>query len=204
MAGSPRTACPLARPYGGNSVSDDARRARSGAPGQRSDQSRMQEGIGRPRPAAAGTAPSFTAFSTSSGDTLVVWKLDRLSRSLKDLLTILERTDTAGARFRSLTEAIDTSGAAGRMLMQMLGSFAEFEREMIRERTRAGLREARAKGRVPGRKRSLPSNRKRSSKPCHPGARHPPNSLACSKFIAQPCRGSSLRPAPGCEPVSDP
>jgi len=68
------------------------------------------------------------------------------------LLTILERTDTAGARFRSLTEAIDTSGPAGRMLMQMLGSFAEFEREMIRERTRAGLREARAKGRVPGRK----------------------------------------------------
>ena len=87
-----------------------------------------------------------------SGDTLVVWKLDRLSRSLKDLLTILERVDAAGGKFRSLTEAIDTSGPAGRMLMQMLGAFAEFEREMIRERTRAGLREARAKGRVPGRK----------------------------------------------------
>jgi len=87
-----------------------------------------------------------------SGDTLVVWKLDRLSRSLKDLLTILERVDTAGAKFRSVTEAVDTSGPAGRMLMQMLGSFAEFEREMIRERTRAGLREARTKGRVPGRK----------------------------------------------------
>ena len=55
-------------------------------------------------------------------------------------------------KFRSLTEAIDTSGPAGRMLMQMLGSFAEFEREMIPERTRAGLREARASGRVPGRK----------------------------------------------------
>ncbi len=87
-----------------------------------------------------------------SGDTLVVWKLDRLSRSLKDLLTILERIDTAGGKFRSLTEAIDTAGPAGRMMMQMLGSFAEFEREMIRERTRAGLREARTKGRVPGRK----------------------------------------------------
>lgn len=68
------------------------------------------------------------------------------------LLVILERVDAAGAKFRSLTEAIDTSGPAGRMLMQMLGSFAEFERAMIRERTRAGLREARAKGRVPGRK----------------------------------------------------
>lgn len=57
-----------------------------------------------------------------SGDTLVVWKLDRLSRSLKDLLAILERIDTAGGKFRSLTEAIDTSGPAGRMMMQMLGS----------------------------------------------------------------------------------
>ena len=96
-----------------------------------------------------------------SGDTLVVWKLDRLSRSLKDLLTILERVSAAGAKFRSLTELIDTSGPAGRMLMQMLGSFAEFEREMIRERTRAGLQEARAQGRVPGRKpkRPIPSSR---------------------------------------------
>jgi len=85
-----------------------------------------------------------------AGDTLMVWKLDRLSRSLKDLLTILERVDTTGAKFRSLTEAIDTSGAAGRMLMQMLGSFAQFERAMIRERTRVGLCEAPAKGRIPG------------------------------------------------------
>ena len=87
-----------------------------------------------------------------AGDTLVVWKLDRLSRSLKDLLVILERIEAAGGKFRSLTESIDTSGPAGRMMMQMLGSFAEFEREMIRERTRAGLREARTKGRIPGRK----------------------------------------------------
>src|ERR1700675_4887191 len=76
------------------------------------------------------------------GDTLVVWKLDRLSRSLKDLLHILEKIDAAGATFRSLTEAIDTSGAAGRMMMQMLGCFAEYERAMVRERTRAGLRTA--------------------------------------------------------------
>jgi DNA invertase Pin-like site-specific DNA recombinase len=70
-----------------------------------------------------------------AGDALVVWKLDRLSRSLKDLLVILERIDAMGCKFRSLTESIDTSGPAGRMMMQMLGSFAEFEREMIRERT---------------------------------------------------------------------
>ena len=73
------------------------------------------------------------------GDVVVVWKLDRLSRSLKDLLAILERVDAAGAGFRSLTEAVDTTAPAGRMLMQMLGVFAEFERAMVRERTSAGL-----------------------------------------------------------------
>ena len=62
-----------------------------------------------------------------SRDVLVVWKLDRLSRSLKDLLMMLERVKEAGAGFRSLTEAIDTTIPAGRMLMQMLGAFAEFE-----------------------------------------------------------------------------
>lgn len=86
------------------------------------------------------------------GDTLVVWKLDRLSRSLKDLLNILEKVEAAGASFRSLTEAVDTSGPAGRMMMQMLGAFAEFERAMVRERTRAGLSSAREQGRVGGRR----------------------------------------------------
>ncbi len=62
------------------------------------------------------------------GDILVVWKLDRLSRSLRDVLTIVERLGEAKAGFRSLTEAIDTTSAAGRMMMQMVGAFAEFER----------------------------------------------------------------------------
>ena len=89
------------------------------------------------------------------GDVLVVWKLDRLSRSLKDLLTLLERIDRAGAAFQSLTETVDTSTSAGRMLMQMLGTFSEFERNMLRERTLAGLNAARAAGRVGGRPRAL-------------------------------------------------
>jgi DNA invertase Pin-like site-specific DNA recombinase len=89
------------------------------------------------------------------GDTLCVWKLDRLSRSLSDLLQILRRLEVIGASFRSLTEAIDTSTPAGRMMMQMLGSFAEFEREMIRERTRLGLARARLEGRVGGNRASL-------------------------------------------------
>src|SRR3954454_16099877 len=94
------------------------------------------------------------------GDTLVVWKLDRLSRSLKDLLHILERVEAVGARFRSLTEAVDTAGPAGRMLMQMLGSFAEFERAMVRERTRAGLKAAAARGRKGGRQPKLTPEQK--------------------------------------------
>lgn len=89
------------------------------------------------------------------GDTLAVWKLDRLSRSLSDMLQILKRLEEIGASFRSLTESIDTSTPAGRMMMQMLGSFAEFEREMIRERTRMGLARARAEGRSGGRRAKL-------------------------------------------------
>jgi len=86
------------------------------------------------------------------GDVLVVWKLDRLSRSLKDLLLILERIGAVGAGCRSLTESIDTTIPAGRMMMQMLGAFAEYEREMVKERTQAGLRAARAEGRHGGRR----------------------------------------------------
>lgn len=89
------------------------------------------------------------------GDTLVVYKLDRVARSLKDLLTIQERITDAGADFRSLTEILDTSTPAGRMIFQILGAFAEFERELIRERTRVGLHAAMARGSKPGRPRGM-------------------------------------------------
>jgi DNA invertase Pin-like site-specific DNA recombinase len=88
-------------------------------------------------------------------DVLVVWKLDRLSRSLRDLLTLMEQLGATKAGFRSLTEAIDTTTPAGRMMMQMVGAFAEFERAMLRERTRAGLEMARREGRVGGRRPKL-------------------------------------------------
>jgi DNA invertase Pin-like site-specific DNA recombinase len=94
------------------------------------------------------------------GDVVVVWKLDRLSRSLKDLLHIMEKIQSVGAGFRSLTESIDTTTPAGRMMMQMVGCFAEFERAMIRERTLAGLASARAQGRVGGRRPKLQGRQK--------------------------------------------
>jgi DNA invertase Pin-like site-specific DNA recombinase len=73
----------------------------------------------------------------------------------ENLLHLIERIEGAGAGFRSLTEAVDTTTPAGRMMMQMVGSFAEFERAMIRERTSAGLAQARAEGRVGGRRKKL-------------------------------------------------
>ncbi len=89
------------------------------------------------------------------GDVLVVWKLDRLSRSLRDVLTIMERLADPKAGFRSLTEAVDTTTAAGRMMMHMVSVFAEFERCMLKERTKAGLDLARKQGRIGGRRPKL-------------------------------------------------
>jgi DNA invertase Pin-like site-specific DNA recombinase len=84
-----------------------------------------------------------------------------LSRSLKDLLHLLERIAEAGASFQSVTENIDTTTAGGTMMMQMVGAFAEFERAMIRERTSAGLAAARAEGRIGGRRRKLDARKRR-------------------------------------------
>ena len=89
------------------------------------------------------------------GDTIVVWKLDRLSRSLKDLLFIMEQIEIKEAGFKSLTESIDTTSSAGKMMMQMVGVFAEFERNMLKERTKKGLEYAKQQGRVGGRRPKL-------------------------------------------------
>ena len=104
--------------------------------------------------------PLFGYPELLDGDVVVVWKLDRLTRSLKDLLLMMEIIDKAGAGFRSLTELIDTTSPAGRMMMQMVGTFAEFERAMIRERTRAGLKVAAAQGRKGGRSPKLTAEQK--------------------------------------------
>src|SRR2546425_4173629 len=93
-------------------------------------------------------------------DVLVVWKLDRLSRSLRDVLTIMERLGEGKAGFRSLTEAIDTTTPAGRIMMQMVGAFAEFERAMLRERTKAGLDSARREGRIGGSRPTISPQKK--------------------------------------------
>ena len=89
------------------------------------------------------------------GDTLVVYKMDRLARSLVHLLGVLDHLERRAAGFRSLTESIETATPAGRLFAQMLGSFAEFERALIRDRCLAGQVAARARGQVWGRPRVL-------------------------------------------------
>jgi len=84
------------------------------------------------------------------GDTLVVARIDRLARSLSHLLEVVEALRARGAHFRSLADPIDTAGPSGVLVLQMLGAVAEFERALIRERTKAGLRAAKARGRVGG------------------------------------------------------
>jgi DNA invertase Pin-like site-specific DNA recombinase len=90
-----------------------------------------------------------------AGDTLVVWKLDRLGRSLRDLIILLDSLNERGVRFQSLTEAIDTETPTGRAMWQMIGVLAELERSLIVERTRAGMQAARRRGVKFGRKRKL-------------------------------------------------
>lgn len=90
---------------------------------------------------------------TREGDTVVVWKLDRFGRSLKNLVERLEELDQRGIRFESLKDGFDTSTTAGWLQMHIIASMAEFGRDLIRERTAAGLAAARARGRTGGRPR---------------------------------------------------
>jgi DNA invertase Pin-like site-specific DNA recombinase len=86
-----------------------------------------------------------------AGDTLIVWKLDRLGRSLPHLIATARELESKGIGFRSVQEAIDTTTPAGKLFFHMVGALAEFERDIIRERTKAGLLSARQRGRLGGR-----------------------------------------------------
>ena len=99
-----------------------------------------------------------------SGDTLVVWKLDRLGRTVKGLVEMVESLQERGVQFRSLTDGIDTSTTAGRFFFHVMAALAQMERELIRERTNAGLKAARARGRMGGRKRVMDSSKVAAAK----------------------------------------
>lgn len=89
------------------------------------------------------------------GDILVVWRLDRLSRSLKDLIEIVNKLEERKIGLRSVQESIDTTSSSGKLIFHMFGALAEFERNLIRERTMAGLSAARSRGKNGGRPKTL-------------------------------------------------
>ncbi len=113
----------------------------------------IDEVIGGTRP----ERPKLKALidSLNEGDVLVVWKLDRLGRNLKDLITIITDLMDRKVGFVSLNDPIDTTTSHGRLIFNIFGSLAEFERDLIRERTFAGLKSARARGRLGGRPKGL-------------------------------------------------
>lgn len=95
------------------------------------------------------------------GDTLVVWRLDRLGRSLKDLMEWMNFLEEKKVGLKSIQEAIDTTTTTGKLVFHIFGALAEFERNLIRERTKAGLAAARARGRLGGRPKSLDENKRK-------------------------------------------
>jgi DNA invertase Pin-like site-specific DNA recombinase len=95
------------------------------------------------------------------GDTLVVWRLDRLGRSMKHLIELVTQMEERGIGFRSLTEAMDTTTSGGKLIFHIFGALAEFERNLIQERTRAGLAAARARGRKGGRPYALDKSKRK-------------------------------------------
>ncbi|WP_238774485.1 recombinase family protein [Prescottella equi] len=104
-----------------------------------------------------------------AGDTLVVWRLDRLGRNLPHLLQTITDLEEKGVGFRSLTESIDTTTAGGKLIFNIFGALASFERDLIRERTAAGLAAARARGKVGGRPRKMTDSRIRQARKMREG-----------------------------------
>jgi DNA invertase Pin-like site-specific DNA recombinase len=101
------------------------------------------------------------------GDTLVVWKLDRLGRSIKHLIETVNSLEDRGIEFKSLQESIDTGTSGGKLIFHMFSALAEFERDLIRERTSAGLKAARSRGKKGGRPKKVTSNTLKMVKQMH-------------------------------------
>lgn len=97
------------------------------------------------------------------GDILVVWRLDRLGRNMQDLVRIVNDLEGRGVKFKSIKETIDTNGPAGKLVFHLFAALAEFERELLRERTLAGLEAARARGRKGGRPNILDTKQQRAA-----------------------------------------
>ena len=119
------------------------------------------------------------------GDTLVVWRLDRLGRNLRHLIATVNDLTAGGVAFKSLTEGIDTTTTAGRLTFHLFGALAEFERELIRERTVAGLAAARARGRSGGRPRVMTPEKLAVARQMYNSRRHNLATIAATVGVSR-------------------
>lgn len=126
-----------------------------------------------------------TLLHVRSGDSLTVWKLDRLGRSVKGLVDLVNLLESRGVHFQSLTEGINTRTAAGRFFFHVMASLAQMERELVVERTRAGLAAARKLGRIGGRKRSMTEGKVRAARKLL-GDGTPPREVAHNLGVSVP------------------
>ena len=129
------------------------------------------------------------------GDTLVVWRLDRLGRTLKHLIELIGEMESQGIGFRSITEAIDTTSPGGTLVFHIFGALAEFERNLIRERTKAGLEAARARGRKGGRRHKLDTRKRALAVELYRGKKHTVDEICGMVGISKPTLYAYVRAA---------
>lgn len=129
-----------------------------------------------------------------SGDTLVVWRLDRLGRSLRHLIDTVNDLRDRGVGFRSLQESIDTSTSGGKLVFHVFGALAEFERELVRERTQAGLAAARARGRFGGRPRAMTPDKVRLARQLYDSREHTVDAIAKTLGVSRASIYRNLSP----------
>jgi DNA invertase Pin-like site-specific DNA recombinase len=126
------------------------------------------------------------AIRPRSGDTLVVWRLDRLGRSLKDLIQLTETLKQKSIGLQSLQESINTTTSSGQLIFHLFGALAEFERNLIRERTNAGLTAARARGRLGGRPKALDPNKRQLAVKLYNDRQHSIDEICQMMGISKP------------------
>ena len=127
------------------------------------------------------------------GDTLVVWRLDRLGRSMKHLIELVTEMEERGIGFRSLTEAMDTTTSGGKLIFHIFGALAEFERNLIQERTQAGLAAARARGRKGGRPPALDESKRKMAIKLYNSREHSVEEICQTMGISRPTLYNYLR-----------
>lgn len=137
------------------------------------------------------------------GDRLVVWRLDRLGRSTRHVLTLIEELEARGVGFKSLTEAIDTTGPAGKLLLTVIAALAEMERQVLRDRTNAGLEAARARGRKGGRKPLLTTKQDKAIRVLYEARQTPVAAIAETFKVSEPTVWRSLARTRQVEPPTE-